>query len=105
MGWRYDGYTGVWIDGPTGPEKIAAIGIRVNTKGISSHGFALNANTNLAHFEGIIPCGIADHGVTSMSRLLGREITIQDVLPQITESFAAVFGYDPQLEGTGYVHH
>ncbi|PIE36252.1 lipoyl(octanoyl) transferase [candidate division KSB3 bacterium] len=93
-GWRYKGYTGVWVDSDAGPAKIAAIGIRVNSKGISSHGFALNVATNLDHFNHIIPCGIQEHGVTSLSALVQRLIAIDDILQPIIEAFQNVFGVD-----------
>jgi lipoate-protein ligase B len=101
----YDGYRGVWVEENGTLNKIAAIGVYVNRLGISSHGFALNANTDLSYFEGIIPCGIQNHGVTSMSRVLGREISIADLLPQIAESFTAVFDYDPQPEGIFHANY
>jgi lipoyl(octanoyl) transferase len=91
-GWRYEGYTGVWVDGEDGPLKIAAIGIRVNSRGISSHGFALNVDPDLRHFEGIIPCGIVGHGVTSMARQLRRPVTVTDVLEPVQNAFSTVFG-------------
>ena len=94
-GWRYDGYTGVWVDGPTGPEKIAAIGIKVSGSSISSHGFALNVNPNLAHFSHIIPCGIQEHGVTSMSQLLSQPYATIDLLQPITDAFCEVFELQP----------
>ncbi|SRR5690554_1647247 len=89
--WRYAGYTGVWVDGDEGPEKIAAIGVKVSSKGISSHGFALNVDPNLAHFEGIVPCGIREHGVTSLARLLERPLAVTDVIPAVIEAFSTVF--------------
>jgi lipoate-protein ligase B len=90
-GCRYDGYTGVWVDTPVGPEKIAAIGVRVSSHGVSSHGFALNVDPCLAHFEGIIPCGIREHGVTSLGRLLRRPVAVSEVLDPVSDAFAAVF--------------
>lgn len=91
QGRRYEGYTGVWIDGDEGPRKIAAIGVKVNSKGISSHGFALNVCPNLRHFEGIIPCGIEEHGVTSMAHLLRRSISVEELLSPVVAAFASVF--------------
>ena len=90
-GWRYEGYTGVWVDGPDGPLKIAAIGIKVSSKGISSHGFALNVDPNLEHFAGIVPCGIQEHGVTTLAQILGRPLAIADVVPAVVAAAARVF--------------
>ena len=90
-GWRYDGYTGVWVDRPDGPRKIAAIGVRVNAKGISSHGFALNVHPEMSHFANIVPCGITEHGVVSMAEILERPLATTDLLQPITEAFANVF--------------
>jgi lipoyl(octanoyl) transferase len=68
------GYAGVWVETPGGEAKIAAMGVRVNVKGIATHGIALNVNTDLRYFSGIIPCGIPDKGVTSLHALLGRPV-------------------------------
>ena len=75
---RVDGRSGVWT--PDGARKIAAIGIRV-ARGVTMHGFALNADPDLTAYDRIVPCGIADATVTSLSRELGREVTVEDVLP------------------------
>ena len=83
---RVQGLTGVWV----GDEKLAAIGVRI-ARWVTSHGFALNVNTNLDHFDLIVPCGITDRGVTSMARLLGRSIDIAEVENRIIEQFADVF--------------
>jgi lipoate-protein ligase B len=93
-GWRYPGYTGVWVDSPAGPRKIAAIGIKVSSRGISSHGFALNVDPNLDHFTGIVPCGIQEHGVTSLSELLDQPCTLAEVIPPLLAAFKRVFAED-----------
>ena len=77
---RYPDRSGVWLRDEKGDRKIAAIGIRV-AKGVTMHGFALNVNPDLAGFNQIVPCGIADADVTSMARELNREITIAEVSP------------------------
>lgn len=79
VGYPIDGLTGVWVDSEGGPQKIAAIGVRVTTKRVTFHGFALNVNTDLSYFEGIIPCGIRDKGVTSLQKVLGRAISLVEV--------------------------
>ena len=81
-GVRIAGRSGVWIVDNDGERKIAAIGIRV-ASGTSMHGFALNVNPDLSAFEAIIPCGISDAAVTSLARELGREITIDEVVPVV----------------------
>lgn len=78
---RIKGKSGVWVMAET-PRKVAAIGIRV-AKGVSMHGFALNCNPDLSWFDRIIPCGIPDAEVTSLSKELGREISVTDVIPVI----------------------
>src|SRR5690606_4654053 len=88
---RYPDYTGVWVDEHGAPEKIAAIGVKVSSRGISSHGFALNVAPNLAHFAGIVPCGIAEHGVTSIAALRGEAPALPDLVPHVSEAFAQQF--------------
>lgn len=103
-GQRYDGFTGVWVDTPDGLEKIAAIGVYINNRGITSHGFALNVSTDLSYFSGIVPCGIADHGVTSMEKVLGRPFLTTDLIPHVITAFEQVFQVkttlERELEGT-----
>lgn len=82
---RVDGRSGVWVKDHRGERKIAAIGIRV-ASGVSMHGFALNVNPDLSMFNRIIPCGIDDASVTSLSAELGREILVEEVIP-IVEKF------------------
>jgi lipoyl(octanoyl) transferase len=77
---RYCERSGVWLRDAKGDRKIAAIGLRV-AKGVTMHGFALNVNPDLAAYSKIIPCGIADAKVTSLSAELGRSITIEEVMP------------------------
>lgn len=81
-GVRVQGRSGVWIVDLNGERKIAAIGIRV-ASGTSMHGFALNVNPDLSAFDAIIPCGISDAAVTSLSRELNRTITIEEVMPVV----------------------
>lgn len=75
---RVDGRSGVWT--PDGTRKVAAVGIRV-ARGVTMHGFALNCDNSLAAYDVIVACGIADAGVTTLSRELGREVTVAEVLP------------------------
>ncbi len=81
---RKDKRGGVWVlADERGPDrKVAALGIRVS-RGVTEHGFAINCNPDLSAYDRIVPCGIRDAGVTSLSRELGREITVADVLPQV----------------------
>ena len=88
---RINGRSGVWINDELIPRKIAAIGIRV-AKGTTMHGFALNVNPDLSPFAQIIPCGIADAQVTSMSQELKREITTADVLPILERNLISTLG-------------
>jgi len=82
-------HTGVWI----GDKKIAAIGIKVS-RWITMHGFAFNVNTDLNLFNGIIPCGIQDKSVTSLSKELKSEISIQEVKNILLNNFSDVFNYN-----------
>jgi lipoyl(octanoyl) transferase len=77
---RYCERSGVWLRDEKGDRKIAAIGLRV-AKGVTMHGFALNVNPDLSAYSKIIPCGIADAKVTSLSVELGRNISIDEVMP------------------------
>jgi lipoyl(octanoyl) transferase len=89
---REQGLTGAWVDTPAGPEKIAAIGVKVTAGGVSMHGLALNVDPDLRFFSGIIPCGIADKGVTSMAELLGDACpSIDSVADQFRSAFKSRF--------------
>jgi lipoate-protein ligase B len=87
VGRRMEGYTGVWVGG----EKICAIGIK-STRWVTMHGFALNVNTDLSFFDGIIPCGIFERGVTSLQKCLGRTIEMLETAREIMAGFESVFG-------------
>ena len=84
---REEGFTGVWT--PEG--KVAAIGVRVSSGWITSHGFALNVDPDLSYFSTIVPCGIRDRGVTSMAGILRRPVSIEEVVPPLVQSFERVF--------------
>jgi lipoyl(octanoyl) transferase len=77
---RVEGRSGAWLTGGGRDRKIAAIGIRVS-RGVTLHGFALNCDPDLSFFDTFVPCGIADAGVTSLSRELGRDVTVDEVIP------------------------
>jgi len=86
---RWEGHRGVWV----GRQKIAAIGVRV-ARWVTSHGFALNVSPNLSHFDLITPCGIREGGVTSLEKLTGRSIPIEEVDSSLVRHFSDVFERD-----------
>ncbi len=88
-GWREDGFTGVWT--PHG--KVAAIGVRVSRR-VTMHGFALNLQPDMDYFSMMNPCGIDDRPVTTLSELVGRKVSLEEVVPVVEEHFAEVFSYD-----------
>ena len=83
---RIDGRSGVWVpaDEVRPARKVAAIGVRV-AQGVTLHGFALNCDCDLGAFDRIVPCGIRDAGVTSLSAELGRDVTVTEMLPIVQE--------------------
>ena len=92
---RIEGLTGVWVEGGAGgrAEKLAAIGVRIS-RWVTSHGFAFNVSTDLSYFDLIVPCGIADHGVTSLARLTGRAIPLEEVAARAARHVGDVFQRD-----------
>jgi len=89
-GERRDGRIGIWIDTGKGEEKIAAIGVRVR-HWVAYHGIAINVDPDLSHYAGIIPCGVRDYGVTSLSKVLGYQIKMEKMDEALSESWNAVF--------------
>lgn len=82
-------HTGVWVNG----SKITAIGLAVK-RGVTMHGFAFNVNTNMSHFQLIVPCGIADRGVTSLEMLTGETQDYARMTALVADYFCKVFGYE-----------
>jgi len=104
---RVPGRTGVWLraDDPavgTRPErKIAALGIRVRAR-TAMHGFSLNCNVDLGWYDRFVPCGIDDAGVTSLSRELGRDVTVADVLPSVEKHLGELLAWTPYTPTPDY---
>lgn len=95
LGERREGRVGIWVSGPDGQDfKIASIGVRVR-RGVAYHGFAINVDPDLSHFSGIIPCGIADHGVASLSSLLGRKVAMIEMDRALRFSVPEMFRLTP----------
>ncbi|TMV12979.1 lipoyl(octanoyl) transferase LipB [Arenibacterium halophilum] len=99
-----EGRVGVWVERPDRPlrpdgtlseDKIAAIGIRLR-KWVSFHGISVNVDPDLSHFDGIVPCGISDFGVTSLVEL-GLPVTMEDLDVALMHSFDATFGAEPVI--------
>lgn len=89
---RKEGLTGVWIN----DEKIAALGVRIS-RWVTMHGFALNVNTDLHYYDGIIPCGIFEYGLTSMQKILGEELEMDEVKQILIQQFENVFNQHQSL--------
>jgi lipoyl(octanoyl) transferase len=86
---RIEDQHGIWIETPRGDEKLGALGVHLS-RWVTSHGFAYNVSTDLRYFDLIVPCGIADKGVTSLERVLGRAVSMNEVRDRLVESFASV---------------
>lgn len=99
---RVEGRSGVWVPGDeaaaTRDRKIVAIGVRVS-RGVAMHGFALNCDPDLGWYDRIVPCGITDAGVTSLSRELGRDVTIHEVLPLVETRLSQALDLTPAWGG------
>lgn len=89
-GFRVEGRSGVWVRRPLSVDKVAAIGVRVE-KGVTMHGFAVNCDNSLAGFRGIVPCGITDAGVTTLSEVLGAEVSPADIVDSVEHAFRAEY--------------
>ena len=86
---RLAGAPGVWV----GNDKLVAMGVHIS-RWVTSHGFAFNVNTNLRYFEWIVPCGLRDKGVTSLEKLLGRWVEMDEVAEEVVRQFGRVFGVE-----------
>src|SRR5260370_34231520 len=93
---RVAGGTGVWVDAPAesrGEEKLAAIGVHLS-RWVTSHGFAYNVSTDLRYFDLIVPCGIEDKRATSLEKILGRSVKMEEVSPRIAAHLGELLGLD-----------
>ncbi len=90
---RVAGKTGIWVRAGNTEEKLAAIGVHIS-RWVTSHGFAYNVSTDLRNFDLIVPCGIADRKATSLEKLLGRRIEVEEVAPRIAKHLGELLGLD-----------
>jgi lipoyl(octanoyl) transferase len=80
--------SGVW----SGDRKVCAIGVRVTRARVTLHGFALNCSTDLSWYDAIVPCGLSEHGVTSLSEVAGRDVSVSEMAERVARQFEPVFG-------------
>ena len=97
-GYQVEGRSGVWVRRPLSEDKVAAIGVRVQ-RGVTMHGFAINCDNSLAGFRRIIPCGITDAGVSTISEVVGADISPTDIVAAVTDAF--VTEYSDSAVATG----
>lgn len=89
-GERREGRVGIWVSTPEGEAKIAAIGVRVR-RWVSYHGISINVDPDLSHFGGIVPCGISEYGVTSIAKVLGRKVEMEEMDKALQACWPGVF--------------
>jgi len=92
--YRIPGKTGIWVASDPTEEKLAAIGVHIS-RWVTSHGFAYNVSTDLPNFDLIVPCGIANRKATSLEKLLGRSVPLNEVKPHLIRHFAELFAFHP----------
>lgn len=95
-GYQVDGRSGVWVRRPLSEDKVAAIGVRVQ-QGVTMHGFAINCDNTLAGFRGIIPCGITDAGVTTVSEVVGADVSPADIAQAVTDAFTTEYASEKEV--------
>lgn len=95
-GYQVEGRSGVWVRRPLSEDKVAAIGVRVE-RGVTMHGFAINCDNSLAGFRGIIPCGITDAGVTTVSEVVGADVAPSRILATVIAAFEADYSREGVL--------
>lgn len=79
-------HTGIWVE----KAKIAALGVQIQ-RHITSHGFALNCDTDLTWFDNIVPCGLSGYGVTTLTRVKNNRVTVEEVIPHLVDCFESAF--------------
>jgi lipoyl(octanoyl) transferase len=99
---RVPGMHGIWVETgrPTGPEKLAALGVHLS-RWVTSHGFAYNVSTDLRYFDLIVPCGLTGKRATSLERILSRVVQTEAVAPLLVQHFGAVFGRETRAVSRG----